>query len=263
MTRSLQVTLALAFGLALCARASADPPADKPGPKPVRQLGNGEAVEAQPEPDAVPGREAMRRARAQLHEGLDQAREQMQVARDQMKETREQMRAAVDKAPEDARAAVEKARAEGRQAMEQARDAMKEARDSFKQALPGLAGPKDRAERARYARRMAWHTMMHRIHRPSDIPQPMRAELQHHARRMARLTRIHAIAADKKDAAVVKRSETLMSREQARHDAKMAQLEKALPGATAQPAATAHEDDEEPGEAAEQPAEEDEQENEQ
>ena len=69
--------------------------------------------------------------------------------------------------------------------MQQARDAMKEARDSLKQALPG-AGPKERAERARYARRMAWHAMMHRMRRPSDIPQPMRAELRHHARRMAR-----------------------------------------------------------------------------
>ena len=57
---------------------------------------------------------------------------------------------------------------EGREAVQQARDAMKDARDSLKQALPGMAGPRDRAERARYARRMAWHAMMHRVHRPSE-----------------------------------------------------------------------------------------------
>jgi hypothetical protein len=252
------------FALGLCARASADPPATaaaEPAPKPVRQVGgeHGPKVEAQAEPDAVPGREAMRRAREQLHERLDEAREHMKEARDQMQEARDQVKTAVDKAPDEARAAMEKARSEGREAMQQARDAMKEASDSLKQALPGVPGNKERSERARYARRMAWHGMMHRLHRPSDIPPAMREELRHHARRMAKLTRIRAIATDKKDAAVTKRCDALITREQARHEAKMAQLEKALPPPVpARAAANTHEDDEDPAEP--EPAEEEEQE---
>lgn len=249
-----QVTLALVFALGLSTRASADPPATaaaEPAPKPVRQVGgeHGPKVEAQAEPDAVPGRDAMRRTREQLHERLDEARAHMKEAREQIQEAREQVKSAVDKAPDEARAAMEKARSEGREAVQQARDAMKEARESLQQALPGLPGAKDRAERARYARRLAWHGMMHRVHRPSDIPPAMREELRHHARRMARLTRIRAIANDKKDVAVTKRCDALITREQARHEAKMAQLEKALPPpAPARAAASAHEDDEDPAE---------------
>jgi hypothetical protein len=253
MTRCWQVTLAVAFGFVLCARAAADPPpaaAPEPAQKPVRQIGgaHGPKVEAEQEPDAVPGREAMRKAREQLHEKLGEARDQMKEARDQMKEARDQMKEAVDKAPDEARAAIEKARAEGREAMQQARDAMKDARDSLTQALPG-AGAKDRAERARYARRIAWHGLMHRLHRPSDIPPGMREELRHHARRMARLTRIRAIATDKKDQAVSRRCDALITREQARHEAKMTQLEKALPAPSpTRAAANTHEDDEDPAE---------------
>jgi hypothetical protein len=247
-----QLALVLAFGLALCARAHADPPATAAAEpaKPVRQVGgeHGPKVEAQAEPDAVPGRDAMRRAREQLHERLDEARAHMKEARDQMQEAREQVKSAVDKAPDEARVAMEKARAEGREAVQQARDAMKDARESLKQALPGMAGPKDRAERARYARRMAWHAMMHRVHRPSDIPPAMREELRHHARRMARLARIRAIASDKKDEAVTKRCDALITREQARHQAKMAQLDKALPPPAPRPAANTPEDDEDPAE---------------
>jgi hypothetical protein len=260
MLRIRQVTLAFVFALGLSARASADPAATT-APKPVRQVGgeHGPKVEAQAEPDAVPGREAMRRARAQLHERLDEAREHMKEAREQVQEAREQVKTAVDKAPDEARAAIEKARAEGREAMQQARDAMKEASDSLKQALPGVPANKERTERARYARRMAWHAMMHRLHRPSDIPPAMREELRHHARRMAKLTRIRSIATEKKDAAVTKRCDALITREQARHEAKMAQLEKALPPpAPAQAAANTHEDDEDPAEP--EPADEEEQE---
>jgi hypothetical protein len=90
--------------------------------------------------------------------------------------------------------------------------------------------------------------MMQRVRKPSDIPQPMRAELRQHARRTARLARIRAIATDKKDTAVLKRCDALIAREKTRHDAKMAQLEKAMPPAPAQAAANAHEDDEEPAE---------------
>jgi ferritin-like metal-binding protein YciE len=259
----IRCVLALALGLLLCTRASADPPATAAAEpqKPVRQVGgdHGPKVEAQAEPDAVPGRDAMRRTREQLHERIEEARAHMKEARDQVQEARDQVKSAVDKAPDEARAAMEKARAEGREAMQQARDAMKEARESLKQALPG-AGPKERAERARYARRMAWHAMMHRVRRPSDIPPAMREELRHHARRMARLARIRAIATDKKDEAVTKRCDALITREQARHETKMAQLQKALPPPAPPPRAAAnqHEDDEDPAEP--EPAEEEEQE---
>lgn len=272
MRHSLQIHAVLAFGLALglSLRASADPP-PATGDKPVRQVGgaNGTKVEKAPadpahaaEPNPASAHEMMQQTREHARAAMKEAREAVQKApeetraavqeaRTAMKEAQHDVRAAIEKAPEEtrekvqeAREAMQKAREQGREALMHAKDAMQKAREQVQSALPG-SGQEARNERARYARRVAWHGLMNRVQGPSKIAPDVRQELRHHAHRMAMLRRIRALAGEKVDEAVVQRCDKLIAREEKRHQDK---LDRLLP-ARGQAAAASDTEDEEPGEA--------------
>lgn len=262
--------LAFAFAFAFAPRASADPPAAA-GDQPVRQVGGAhgskvDKVEADHAhtalPNAASAQEAMRAAREQARGAMKEAREAVQKApeetraavqeaRSAMKEAQHDVRTAIEKAPEETRAAVQeareavqKARDQGREAIKQAKDAMQKARDQVEGALPG-AGQESRKQRARYARRVAWHGLMNRVQSPSAIAPVVRQELRHHAGRVAKLQRIRALAAEQHDDPVMQRCDKLLAREQKRHQDK---LEHMLPS-RAQAAPAADSEDEDPAEA--------------
>jgi chromosome segregation ATPase len=255
------MVLALACGAR--SRAAAEAPGgaeQKPADHKVRKLGGDHGADVElapaPEPKRAPAmdmpagsEEALEEARHKARDAMKEAREAMrnvpqdthqalEQARQAMKEAHEQAREAMEKVPEEARREMEQARAQMQKAHEQGKEALDEAkaamdkaraqvdkaREQMKQALPGLPGTASQKDQARYARRVAWHALMNRVQKPSDVPPAAREELRHHAQRMAKLQRIHALAASKADKATIARCDKLLVREQARHQQKIAAL---------------------------------------
>ena len=273
MKHAQQSSAALALALGVLLRlvpAAAEPPANAPQPRAVRQLGGAQGTKTEVAPVAQPGsaagsRAALHDAREQARAAMKEAHEAMQKvpkdtqaaveqARAAMKEAREQARDAMEKAPaqareemEDAREEMHKAREQGREALEEAKAAMVKAREQVQQALPGVPGVESRKDQAHYARRLAWHGLMNRVAHPSDIAPPARQELRHHAMRMAKLQRIHALAASKHDAATMARCDKLLAREETRHRTRLSALLPLQEAPKAKVAQDPEEDD--PGEA--------------
>jgi F0F1-type ATP synthase membrane subunit b/b' len=271
MTHVRQLCGALVFALACgaLAHAAAEPPSNSES-KPVRKLGGDKAQSAELAPVAEPkpapamdvpegSHEALKEARAKAHEAMQDTRAALKDAREAMKDAREQAREAMAKVPkeaekemqaarEEARDEMQKAREQGRDALDQAKAAVDKAREQMKQALPGLPGSESRKDQARYARRVAWHSLMNRVQRPSELSPPVREELRHHAMRMAKLQRIHSIATLKGDKQAMARCDKLLVREQTRHKDKLAHL---LPAqGRAKPAADSDDSDQNEAEGA-------------
>ena len=155
---------------------------------------------------------------------------------DRLNEASEKARGLGEKAASKAEAALERAREIGSEAAVQAQDKVERAKEVGREAAHE-AGEKveaaetrvrevaaEVAERLRAARRAAFEDMHDTVDRPSDIPEPARAELKLHSRRIAELQRIRSLAQQKGDADAKRRSEELIAREHSRHDRRMVEV---------------------------------------
>jgi hypothetical protein len=95
----------------------------------------------------------------------------------------------------------------------------------------------------RVARKAAWHAIMRTLQAPSELPQPVRAELQLHARRLAKLVRIRSLAVAAHDQAVVQRVDKAFVLEAVRHREQLTRLWPAPPPPTKLRAAPKDKDD--------------------
>ena len=121
---------------------------------------------------------------------------------------------------EDRDDAVDEAQEDVEEATEETLEARNDAREER------LEERHERRTDARGARRERWNGLRGRlgVDQPASISPPVRAELRLHARRMAKLTRIEALADEADDDANEERAERLMTRERARHEARIAAL---------------------------------------
>jgi len=195
------------------------------------------------------GKQALHEAKQKVKAEVDAVRERAAAAKAQ---AHEEVHAAEHQVAQD----VEAAKQQGQQALDEARERMHEARqqllDKAHQKLDealagGDQGDAQAAQRARDARRAAFHDMHAHVKRPAEIPPEVRQALRVHAQRSARLARIRALAEQAGDSAAVARTDTLIAKERAQHHGKLARFWQ-LHGAPGAP--TAEGEDEEPEEPA-------------
>ena len=182
-----------------------------------------EKVEQAPAQAADKGGQGRREAAARAREARQQGVAAMKAAREaSSKGDREAARAQMRQA---------------RQELKEARKDMVRATQDGREGVPSHVRAADtpRAEawkalqergkrRIHAARKRAWARWQGRIKARGGLDVAVRAEFKHHARRTARLRRIVALASSKGDDKAVARATKLLSREQARHEAKMAKL---------------------------------------
>lgn len=193
-------------------------------------------------------KEALERAKREVHAGAHAATDE---ATGKAAELKADVAEAAVKARDKAEGAAEEAAAG---AMTTVRNIEAKAHQIMQTAV-GATGEN---ARRRHARRMAWRQLSNQVERPQDVPPGVREELRRHAQRLARLQRIRTLANEKKEPALVARTDALIAREEQRHTKKLAVLWSAMHAqGGANRAKTSEEEDQDPRE--EQAEEEEEQ----
>ena len=180
---------------------------------------------------AADAKREAREAARDTGEQVDLAAERvMQAAKEAKQAAKQAADEAGDTAREAARGTSEAARELLENGKEQTRAALDEAREGTRELLLKAAdalSPEARA-RARAERKLRWAELRVRLpghpNDPEKVSIPVRTELGHHARRVARLERVRAVALENQDHESATQVATLLDKENARHERRMAQL---------------------------------------
>jgi hypothetical protein len=139
-------------------------------------------------------------------------------------EAKSEAQAKVSELKAHAETAVTEAKAEAAASQEKAERTVHVIQAKAHELVREAVGGTGENARRQAARRHAWRELSSNVDRPEDVPPSVREELRRNAQRIARLRRIRSLASERRETALIARTETLLARESMRHDKKLAAL---------------------------------------